>query len=57
MQVTVFQCTVLLPVYNVALYIRETLDSVLRQTAPATTIIICDNASTDDTLAILESYA
>ncbi len=42
--------------YNRERYIRECIDSVLSQTRPADEIVVVDDASTDQTLAILESY-
>lgn len=46
-----------LPVYNGEKYIRRTIESVLAQTYHNIELIICDNASTDSTLEIVESYA
>ena len=51
-----FNISVLMPVWNVAPYIREALDSVLAQSYPATEIIVSDNASTDGTSEILKAY-
>ena len=42
--------------YNGAKYIREQLDSILAQTYPATEIVIQDDGSTDDTVAIIKEY-
>ncbi|NED99615.1 glycosyltransferase [Phytoactinopolyspora halotolerans] len=49
--------TVGLPVYNGARFLRETLDSLLAQTFEDFELIICDNASTDDTPQICKEYA
>ncbi len=49
--------TIGLPVYNGEKYLRRTIDSVLAQTYHNFELIICDNASTDRTLEIVESYA
>ena len=49
--------TIALPVYNAANYLRPTIDSILAQTDPDWELILADNASTDDTLAICEEYA
>ncbi len=49
--------TVALPIYNAANYLRPTIDSILAQTDPDWELILADNASTDETLAICEEYA
>ncbi len=49
--------TVGLPVYNRAKYIRHSLDSLLAQSFGDFELVICDNASTDDTDAICREYA
>jgi glycosyltransferase involved in cell wall biosynthesis len=46
-----------LPVYNEAHFIDSTLTSLRAQDYPQLEIIISDNASTDDTLAICERHA
>jgi glycosyltransferase involved in cell wall biosynthesis len=46
-----------MPIYNGAVYVRETLDSWLAQTFDDFELIISDNASTDDTPQILKEYA
>lgn len=48
--------SVIIPVYNGEKYIRESLDSILAQTYPRTEVLVMDDASTDGTPAILESY-
>lgn len=45
------------PVYNGQRYLAETLDSLLAQTFTDFELIICDNASTDQTEQICSSYA
>ncbi|MEO1670747.1 MAG: glycosyltransferase [Cyanobacteria bacterium J06631_2] len=45
------------PVYNGANFIREALDSILSQTYENFELIICDNASTDETEKICREYA
>ena len=48
--------SICVPTYNSAGYLRESLDSILRQTYPNMEIIVADNASTDGTLTILREY-
>ena len=48
--------SVIVPVYNVAPYLRRCLDSILQQTQPVQEIICVDDGSTDDGLAILREY-
>ena len=49
--------TIVLPVYNVEPYLRQCLDSVIRQTMRDIQIICVNDGSTDGSLAILEEYA
>ena len=46
-----------LPLYNAENYLAETLDSILNQTFTDFELIICDNASTDNTEEICRAYA
>jgi glycosyltransferase involved in cell wall biosynthesis len=46
-----------LPVYNGEAYLKDTLASILEQTYQNFELIICDNASTDQTEAICTHYA
>lgn len=46
-----------MPVYNGARFIAATLDSILAQTFTDFELVICDNASTDDTEQIARRYA
>ena len=46
-----------IPVYNGARFIRQALDHLLAQTYTHLELVICDNASTDDTGAICQAYA
>jgi glycosyltransferase involved in cell wall biosynthesis len=48
--------SVALIVYNGAQYMRTQLDSILAQTHKVDEIIVCDDASSDDTKEILEEY-
>jgi glycosyltransferase involved in cell wall biosynthesis len=49
--------SVIVPFYNGAEYIRETLTSILTQSLKEIEIICVDDESTDDTYAILQEYA
>ena len=49
--------TVIVPVYNVAPYLREALDSVVNQTYKDLEIIIVDDGSDDGSASICEEYA
>ncbi|WP_161971746.1 glycosyltransferase family 2 protein [Algoriphagus kandeliae] len=51
------QVSILIPNYNKAPYIQETLDSVLAQTYTDWECIIVDDHSTDNSWEILENYA
>jgi glycosyltransferase involved in cell wall biosynthesis len=48
--------SVVVPAYNVASTIRQTLDSIIHQTFQDIEIIIVDDGATDDTPSILKSY-
>lgn len=49
--------SVIVPVYNVAAYLRECLDSLLHQTYHNLEIILVDDGSTDDSPLICAEYA
>lgn len=48
--------SVIVPTYNGESFVRETLESVLAQTWRDFELIVCDDGSTDGTLAILDEY-
>ncbi len=48
--------TVVVPTYQGASFVRQTLDSVLAQTFRDFELVVCDDGSTDETLTILGSY-
>ncbi len=49
--------SIIIPIYNVEQYLRECLDSVVRQTLHELQIICINDGSTDGSLAILREYA
>ncbi|MBB1126126.1 glycosyltransferase [Thiospirillum jenense] len=49
--------TVIVPNFNHASYLRQRLDSIYNQTYPIAEIVLLDDASTDDSRAILMEYA
>jgi len=49
--------SICLPTYNGSAWIGGALESALAQTYEPIEIVVCDNASTDDTLAVVHSYA
>lgn len=48
--------TVLMPVYNAERFLKEAIDSILTQTFTAFEFLIIDDASTDGSAAIIQSY-
>ncbi len=48
--------TVLMPVYNGERYLREAIDSILKQTYTAFEFLIINDGSTDNSVAIIKSY-
>ena len=49
--------SVIIPCYNAARYVGETLDSVHRQTWPNLEVIVVDDGSTDDSVRVIETFA
>jgi glycosyltransferase involved in cell wall biosynthesis len=52
-----FGLTVVVPSFNQALFIEQTLDSILSQNKPWVKIIVIDGGSTDGTIKILSKYS
>jgi glycosyltransferase involved in cell wall biosynthesis len=52
MRISIAMCT-----YNGAQYLQKQLDSFASQTYPPYELIVCDDESTDATLALIESFA
>src|SRR4051812_21429783 len=52
------QVTVVIPTYNAARWVEETLESVIRQTLPAENleIVVADDASKDDSVRIARAF-
>lgn len=48
--------TVLMPVYNGHMYLREAIDSIIVQTFTDFELLVINDGSTDETLEILESF-
>jgi glycosyltransferase involved in cell wall biosynthesis len=48
--------SVIIPSYNYARFLPETIDSVLSQTYPATQVIVVDDESTDDTPRVMAQF-
>lgn len=49
--------SVLMPTYDNGAYIAQAIESVLNQTMPHLELVVTNNASTDNTAAILDRYA
>ena len=50
-----FQLSVIIPTYTRASLVRAAVDSSLRQSVPPHEVLVCDDGSTDDTLALLRT--
>ena len=48
--------SVVIPVYNGAKYIAQTLDAILRQTVPPVEILVVNDGSTDKTAEVVKAY-
>jgi glycosyltransferase involved in cell wall biosynthesis len=51
------EVSVVMSVYNGALHLRETVDSILSQEGVALELVVVDDGSTDDTANLLSQYA
>lgn len=49
--------SVIIPCFNGEKFVSRAIESVLRQTHAAYEVIVVDNASTDNTLAVLSGFA
>lgn len=49
--------SIIIPVYNVEKYIRECLESIVNQTLTAREVLLINDGSTDESMAICETYA
>lgn len=52
-----YKVSVVMPVHNSELYLRKTLENVLGQTLKEIEVILVENGSTDNSLAIIEEFA
>ena len=48
--------SVVLPVYNAGQYLKDSITSILNQSYSNLEVIICDDASTDQSLAVIQSF-
>src|SRR5262249_59801590 len=49
--------SVVVPSFNQAQFLPEALESIFRQNYPRLEVVVMDGGSTDDSVAIIESYA
>lgn len=49
--------SIVMPMYNSALYLKECIDSIFNQSFQAFELIVVDDGSTDESLSILKSYS
>ena len=48
--------SVVIPTYNYGRFIKEAIDSVLKQSWPAIEVVVVDDGSTDETRSVVESF-
>jgi len=48
--------SIIIPTYNRANYLEKAIESVLKQTYENIEIIVSDNASTDNTMEVMQKY-
>ena len=48
--------SVIIPNYNYARFLNQSINSVLNQTFPDIELIVVNNGSTDDSLVVLKKY-
>lgn len=51
-----YEVTIGIPVFNAEHYLRRALDTAFSQTHKSIEILICDDASTDSSVEIVEEY-
>lgn len=51
-----YDVTIGIPTHNVELYVKRALDSALSQTFISIEVLVCDDASTDSSVTIVEEY-
>ena len=56
MKQTIPAISIIIPMYNTEKYIGECLESILAQTSQDFEVIVVDDASTDNSCAVVESY-
>ncbi|MBX7174805.1 MAG: glycosyltransferase [Pyrinomonadaceae bacterium] len=49
--------SIIIPAYNAAKFIGQAIESIFRQTLPPLEIIVIDDASTDQTVSLVEKYS
>lgn len=56
MSAPLMKTAVVIPAFNAAAFLREAIESALKQTHPPAQIVVVNDGSTDDTPAILKSF-